>query len=35
MMTSKYIAKLQYSKQYGTGIKIDTKTNGTKKSAQK
>ena len=34
-LTSDYTIKLQSSKQYGTGTKTETQTNGTRQKAQK
>ena len=34
-MTSDYTAKLQSSRQYGTGTKTEIQTNGTRQKAQK
>ena len=34
-LTSDYTTKLQSSKQYGTGTKTETQTNGTRQKAQK
>ena len=34
-LTSDYTTKLQSSRQYGTGTKIEIQTNGTKEKAQR